>query len=275
MRSPSLTLVQAVIAGVFALSACKPQYPKCSNDDHCKEKGEVCINGQCQECRDDQSCIDKRGEGYECANGRCEEKPECRADGDCASVGEGLVCRGGKCVPECSSNEDCGTGMKCEGQKCVAECQMDQECGAGMTCENGQCVAARTDTISAGCRPMNPASGDIIALEKIHFNFDRYELTAEARSTLQQNSECLKESTTIEIVVEGHCDERGTQEYNLALGEKRANTVRTYLRNLGIDTSRMRTRSKGENEPECRSASESCFSKNRRVLFIQSRTGSM
>ena len=75
----------------------------------------------------------------------------------------------------------------------------------------------------------------------------------------------------VTIVVEGHCDERGTQEYNLALGEKRANTVKSYLKNLGIDTSRMNTRSKGENEPVCRRSSESCWADNRRVQFIQSR----
>ena len=72
------------------------------------------------------------------------------------------------------------------------------------------------------------------------------------------------------VQVDGHCDERGTEEYNLALGEKRAATVRSYLRNLGIDTSRMDMRSKGENEPVCREQSDDCWSQNRRVQFIQS-----
>jgi peptidoglycan-associated lipoprotein len=116
---------------------------------------------------------------------------------------------------------------------------------------------------------MGGGSGEVVALGTVNFDFDRYELTLDARGALEQNAKCLEEAPGVTIVIEGHCDERGTQEYNLALGEKRANTVKSYLRNLGVDTSRMQTRSKGENEPVCNGAGENCYSQNRRVQFIQ------
>lgn len=276
MHRSAKSAVVVFLAAVFlSLSACKPKYPKCESDDHCTEKGEVCVNGTCQECREDTQCVTKHGEGHECVNGRCEVKPECRADADCASVGEGLVCRSNKCVPECTSTEDCPSGTKCESQKCVAECAQDVDCGPGRVCQNGACAQAETSSttnISAACRPMNASGGEVVSLQTVLFDFNEFELTVDARNSLNQNAECLKQTGgTLQIILEGHADERGTQEYNLALGEKRANAVRSYLRNLGIDGNVMQTRSKGENEPVCNDASEACFSRNRRVEFIQRR----
>lgn len=266
-----LFAASTVLAASIALTGCKPEYPACENDDHCAEKGEVCINKQCQECGDDTHCAAKYpDEDRECVGGRCDVKPECRIDTDCTDVGEGLVCRGNKCVPECTADEDCPAGFKCDEQKCVGECENDVDCGPGRTCVSGMCQdPVRGSEVSAGCTPT--AAGDVVALETVNFEFNEYDLTPPARSSLEKNAECLQEAPSVTITVEGHCDERGTQEYNLALGEKRANTVKSYLKNLGIDTSRMNTRSKGENEPVCRRASESCWADNRRVQFIQSR----
>jgi len=261
------------LATVFAVAACKPTYPKCESDDHCKEKGEVCLNGQCQECREDAQCVAKHGEGFECQSGRCDAKPECRADGDCTKVGAGLVCRSQKCVPECAQNEDCPAGKKCESQKCVAECAVDIDCGPNRICNAGVCQdkAADGTKVSSACRPMDAAAGDIIATPLVHFDFDQYELTVDARSELDRAADCMKQAPEVRVVIEGHADDRGTQEYNLALGDKRAATVKQYLHNLGIDTSRLSTRSKGENEPICHEESDGCWAQNRRVLFLQSR----
>jgi len=264
----------ATAALFLGANACAPKYPKCKTDEHCKEKGEVCVMGECQECRDDTQChVKYPAEKRECQNSRCEVKPECRADADCAAVGEGLVCKGEKCVVECTANEDCAAGRKCEGQKCVAECQNDIECGPGRVCVDGACQdqAGTGLKVSAQCKPMNVAAGDVVNLETVNFDFDQYDLTVTARKALDQNAECLRQAPDLKIVAEGHADDRGTQEYNLALGEKRAATVRSYLKNLGIDTKRMDTRSKGENEPVCREATEDCWSQNRRVQFIQER----
>lgn len=258
------------IAAVFTVSGCKPEYPNCEKDEHCADKGEVCVNKQCQECRDDTQCQAKyTEEERECIMGRCEIKPECRTDGDCAD--QGLVCRGDKCVPECAADEDCPEGHTCEDQKCVGECEADIDCGPGRTCVAGACQGGSAMNISSECQPMAAGAGDVVALQVVNFDFDRYDLTIDARSSLDRNAECLQQAPSITVVMEGHCDERGTQEYNLGLGEKRAATVKSYLRNLGVDTTRMEMVSKGENEPVCRQASESCWAKNRRVEFIQQR----
>lgn len=262
----------ALIGLGLGLAACKPEYPKCETDEHCAEKNEYCVNQQCQECRTDQHCIDKNdGERWECISGRCEQY-ECKLDADCEG---GLVCRSKKCVPECTEDADCPSGDVCEEQRCVDECSEDIDCGPGMMCDQGECVEEKDATeISSECRPMDPASDQVVALERVLFDFNEYDLTSDAQSKLDQNADCLQQAS-IEVIIEGHADERGTQEYNLALGEKRANAVRDYLRNLGIDTTRLRTRSKGENEPVCYEKNESCYSRNRRVEFIQRRSGGM
>ncbi len=273
MTSGSRSLLSAAsLAFAVLVVACKPTYPKCDKDENCKEKGEVCVNGTCQECRDDASCVQKHGEGFACVDGRCEQKRECTADADCAKVGAGLVCRSNKCVPECATNSDCPSGKRCENQKCVAECTQDVDCGPNRFCVDGACSdqPAGAARVSAQCRPMSPRPGEILALETVHFDFDKFDLTPSARQVLDKDAGCLKELPQVKVVLEGHCDERGTQEYNLALGEKRAATVETYLKNQGIEAGRLVTRSKGENQPVCEEHTEDCWAKNRRVELLQS-----
>ncbi len=269
-RLTSLVAVFAVTS-LTLFAGCKPPvYPACESDDHCKDKGEVCINKQCQECRDDAMCQAKYNDDkHVCNNGRCDLKPECTADADCAKVGAGLVCRGQKCVPECTADTDCASGNKCQEQKCVAECAMDAECGAGQSCVSGRCQAGKATKVSAACRPMNPSAGEVVSMQVVNFSFDQYDISVDARNKLDQNAKCLQEAPEVTLVLEGHADDRGTQEYNLALGEKRANAVKSYLKNLGVDLKRLETRSKGENEPVCRQATDECWGQNRRVEFIQ------
>jgi peptidoglycan-associated lipoprotein len=135
-----------------------------------------------------------------------------------------------------------------------------------MHCDNGQCAEGASN-ISSACRSSVP--GEKVKLLTVNFDFDRSDLRIDARNTLEQNAECLKQAGGVQIVLEGHCDERGTQEYNLALGEKRAAAVTSYLKNLGVNTSNLRTVSKGKNEPVCQEESDSCHDRNRRVEFIQ------
>jgi peptidoglycan-associated lipoprotein len=105
----------------------------------------------------------------------------------------------------------------------------------------------------------------------VQFEFNKYDLTSEARDQLNKAVECIKQAPRgFKLTVEGHCDDRGTQEYNLALGEKRAATVAKYLKTLGIDKKKLTPRSKGENEPLCTDQTEECWARNRRVQFLQS-----
>jgi peptidoglycan-associated lipoprotein len=99
----------------------------------------------------------------------------------------------------------------------------------------------------------------------IYFDFDRYNLSDAVRKTLQENAEILKSHKEWAILVEGHCDERGTIEYNLALGQKRAKEVRDYYVRLGIPEAALGTISYGEEKPLCTKQTEGCWAKNRRA----------
>lgn len=105
-------------------------------------------------------------------------------------------------------------------------------------------------------------------LQDVFFDFDQSTLRDDARGTLQKNAEWLRRWTSTRITVEGHCDNRGTPEYNLALGERRATAVRDYLVSLGVDGGRIQTVSKGEEEPFCKEDTEDCWQQNRRGHFI-------
>ncbi|MBI3801405.1 MAG: peptidoglycan-associated lipoprotein Pal [Deltaproteobacteria bacterium] len=104
-------------------------------------------------------------------------------------------------------------------------------------------------------------------LQDIHFAYDSFELSSEARETLRTNSDWLRNNSQAKIEIEGHCDDRGTAEYNLALGAKRAKAARDYLASLGISPERLSTISYGEELPSCREETESCWEQNRRAHF--------
>ena len=105
-------------------------------------------------------------------------------------------------------------------------------------------------------------------LEDVYFEFDRSELSDAARASLQKNAEWMNRWTSTRVSVEGHADARGTNEYNLALGERRAAAARDYLVSLGVPAARVTTVSKGEEEPTCTQDAESCWSQNRRGHFV-------
>lgn len=105
-------------------------------------------------------------------------------------------------------------------------------------------------------------------LKDILFDFDSYNLRTDARDTLKANSDWLKKNASARVEIEGHCDERGTNEYNLALGAKRAQAAKDYLVTLGIAAGRLSTISYGEEIPVCKEATEDCWQRNRRDRFV-------
>lgn len=109
-----------------------------------------------------------------------------------------------------------------------------------------------------------------IQLEDVYFDFDQATLRDDARSVLNRHAEVLKANPRVNLLVEGHCDERGTQDYNLALGERRAERVRAYLVSLGIGSNRMRTISYGESQPKAQGSTEESWALNRRAHFVPS-----
>jgi peptidoglycan-associated lipoprotein len=107
-------------------------------------------------------------------------------------------------------------------------------------------------------------------LKDVHFSFDSAALSDSARSTLKVNADWLKSNPAASVQIEGHCDERGTAEYNMALGAKRAQAALDYLATLGVAANRMSTVSYGEEIPVCKEHNEECWAKNRRDRFAVS-----
>jgi peptidoglycan-associated lipoprotein len=105
-------------------------------------------------------------------------------------------------------------------------------------------------------------------LGDVFFNLDEATIREDARGALQKNADWMKRWASTRIQVEGHCDERGTAEYNLALGERRANAVKQYLVSLGVGPDRVAVVSKGKESPFCSDANEACWQQNRRGHFI-------
>jgi peptidoglycan-associated lipoprotein len=105
-------------------------------------------------------------------------------------------------------------------------------------------------------------------LSDAFFDFDQSDLREDARSVLAGDAQWLKKHSTVQVLIEGHCDERGTAAYNLALGDRRANAAKEYLVSLGVDASRLRTVSYGKERPFCTEPNETCWQKNRRAHLV-------
>jgi peptidoglycan-associated lipoprotein len=223
-------LILGLSAAMLALTGCPPTYPKCESDDHCKDKGEVCVQGQCQECATNANCK----EGFVCDANKCVPKPECTGDTGC---GEGKKCKSGKCTvaeskPECSADDDCPSGQGCTKGKCTASTNTSNAC----------------------------------TFEPVRFEFNEYNLASGAQSTLGQYADCIKKGS-LRFTLEGHADERGTDEFNMVLSQKRAAAVRKYLVDLGVSGGALDTVGYGENKPAVNGSGEEAWATNRRVEF--------
>ena len=112
---------------------------------------------------------------------------------------------------------------------------------------------------------------DLVAqkpFDDVFFDYDKSDLSDAARASLQKNADFLKKWGSVRITIEGHADKRGTAEYNLALGERRANAARDYLGSLGVDLAHVAMVSKGEEQPVCTEETEACFAQNRRAHVL-------
>ncbi len=116
----------------------------------------------------------------------------------------------------------------------------------------------------------NAGDTGIVASElaTVYFGFDSYTLSGEARDALKNNADWLKSNPSAKVQIEGHCDERGTVEYNMALGDRRANATKNYLAKLGVERSRMETISYGKERPSDPGHDEGAWARNRRATFI-------
>jgi peptidoglycan-associated lipoprotein len=108
-------------------------------------------------------------------------------------------------------------------------------------------------------------------MKDIVFDYNESEIRSDMVNVLTTNATWLKSNPNVRFTIEGHCDERGSAEYNLGLGDRRAIAVKEFLLAQGVQASRMSTVSYGEERPTCRDENEACFSKNRRAHFAESR----
>jgi peptidoglycan-associated lipoprotein len=112
-----------------------------------------------------------------------------------------------------------------------------------------------------------PPPAPAVSLQDINFDFDKYNIRSQDAETLKKDYEWFKQNPGQKARIEGHCDERGTTEYNLALGQRRADSTKTYLTNLGVDSALLETVSYGKEKPLCKEKNEECWAKNRRAHF--------
>jgi len=157
-------------------------------------------------------------------------------------------------------------------------------CSSTATTPESSTVAA-TVSEETGVKPAPPASTGLSSLEAlqrgestatpassplqdIYFEFDSHDLRVDTRETLKANAAWLRSNPSVTVDIEGHCDERGTNDYNMALGAKRAEAAMDYLTTLGVAAGRLSTTSYGEEVPVCEEHAEECWAKNRRDRFV-------
>ena len=132
----------------------------------------------------------------------------------------------------------------------------------------GPSAAPAPATAAPTMRPSPKEFTESAALKDVFFEFDKYDIRPEDTKTLDANAAWLKSNADNLVLIEGHCDERGTNEYNLALGERRAKSAMNYLVSQGVQANRITIISYGKERPVCNEQNESCWSKNRRAHFL-------
>ncbi|HEX6838275.1 MAG TPA: peptidoglycan-associated lipoprotein Pal [Polyangia bacterium] len=133
-------------------------------------------------------------------------------------------------------------------------CASDLDCGAKQLCLNNRCVDITPDL--AECTNV-----------RVHFPFNSDEIDAADKPQLDRSARCLKADHSLHVTIEGNADERGTEEYNMALGDRRARSVAGYLQSLGASQAQVATVSYGKENPECQEHDEACWARNRRAAL--------
>lgn len=242
-----MRFVVAIAAVVLGFAGCSDDTKKpgsCKSQKDCKE-GQVCDHNKCVECATDEQCP----KGNKCEANACVAAPECTKDGPTdpaikpanGQCQVGQVCQAGKCKA-CAADAECGTGGVCQAGACQAakKCSKDEDCADDEDCIGGFCRRA-----GAGGQP----SDVTCTLATVYFGFDQSTIMPSERDRLDANAQCLEKTKGKSIYVTGHTDTSGTEEYNIALSERRAQSVADYMARLGSDPARMQIVPKGETEP--------------------------
>src|SRR5688500_10336684 len=162
-------------------------------------------------------------------------------------------------------------GMALALSACSSTDEKATDVGQVQVGQEGSMTAGALDQAGTGeYGPVPGSQQDLVVNigDRVFFGYDRYDLTPEAQTILQQQAEWMKRYPNVRMSIEGHCDERGTREYNLALGERRANSVKNYLVALGVDQNRVTTISYGKERPAVPGSDEDAWAQNRRGVTV-------
>lgn len=174
------------------------------------------------------------------------------------------ACQSGVKEGSCKKDADCKDAV-CVFGKCQ-ECAVNSDCKDGKVCTDNQCVQNSTSNMSPDNLTSSKASAPACTQAgTVHFDFNQYDIKSNDRDLLTDIAACLRSNPDSKITVAGNTDDRGTVEYNLALGEKRAKSVSKYLQNSGISDSRMHVVSYGKEKPVDPENNEAAWAKNRRA----------
>lgn len=187
--------------------------------------------------------------------------PKCDTDDDCHKK---EFCVNNMCQ-ECRADKDCGPGRACAKGACQpipGYCTGTSDCGDGQECRNNLCVTAASTSLA----PPPPSLPAACTIDSVYFEFDSSTLDPGARDQLAKNASCMKERSVARVHLTGLTDPRGTEEYNLALGDRRASSAKTYLQSLGA-SGEMTYSSMGEELAT--GTDEASWSRDRRVDFSE------
>ena len=167
----------------------------------------------------------------------CAHKPEAKNDTQPAAANASATPASGTTAPTATADKSCSS---------------DLDCGSKQLCIRARCVDISADL--AECSHV-----------RVHFQLNSSDLESSELTALQRSARCLKADTALHVTIEGNADERGTEEYNLALGDRRATGVAKYLESLGASEAQLRTVSYGKENPLCTEHDEACWARNRRA----------
>lgn len=194
------------------------------------------------------------------ASGCGPKYPKCDKDENCHA---GEYCVDGQCQ-ECREDAHCGPGKTCNAGRCeevTGYCQTDDACGVNERCERNRCVQVASEATET--EPAAPSC----SLSPVYFDFDVAELDSRARNAVAANVRCMKDRGIATVQLTGHTDPRGTEEYNLALSDRRALSVKKYMVSLGVSESAIR--STGMGEEMAVGTDEASYRQDRRVDFAE------
>jgi peptidoglycan-associated lipoprotein len=169
--------------------------------------------------------------GIAFAAGCSPDYPKCDTDSDCH---EKEFCVNGMCQ-QCRGDQDCPAGQTCAAGACEAiqgYCTTSSDCAEGQECQNNMCVSVAESSLA----PPPPSMDTGCELQSVYFGYDSSSLEDSARAQLGNNAQCIKQKGVSALHLTGLTDPRGTEEYNLALGDRRAQSAQKYLQSLGVET---------------------------------------